>query len=248
MTEVMEVRGWNVCYGKTKVLKDINLSFPDRKISALVGPSGCGKTTLLNSLNRLIEEDSAARTTGEIFFKERNIADIPNQELRRKVGIVFQTPTPFPFSIEKNMLYAVNFHHSFNKEEKKFLIIEKLKLAGLYDEVRDRLQLSANKLSGGQQQRLCIARSLTLEPEVLLLDEPCSSLDPRSTARIEETLKRLVKEVTIIIVTHNLAQARRIADYAAFLCDGRLVEKGEATRFFANPREEETRQYLAGYI
>ncbi len=245
---IIEVKEWSVGYGDTEVLKDISLSVPARRISALIGPSGCGKTTLLKSMNRLLEEDIGAYSEGEIVFNGRNIADIPCHTLRRRIGIVFQTPLPFPFSVEKNMLYALNFHYSLGKEERRALIVEKLKAAGLYDEVKYRMRLAAKKLSGGQQQRLCIARSLTLDPEVILLDEPCSSLDPRSTARVEETLRRLSEDITVIIVTHNLAQARRIADYAFFLCDGRLVEAGEAARLFENPQQEETRRYLAGHI
>ncbi|MFH7319369.1 phosphate ABC transporter ATP-binding protein [Desulfurivibrio sp. D14AmB] len=248
MKSVMELRDWRVFYGDTAVLKGINLCFPARQITALIGPSGCGKTTLLKSLNRLLEEEISARTAGEILFNRQPISAIPHETLRRKVGIVFQTPTPFPFSIEKNMVYALNFHHRLGREEKRALVAEKLELAGLYDEVKDRLKLAAGKLSGGQQQRLCIARSLTLDPEVLLLDEPCSSLDPGSTARIEETLRRLAQEMTIIIVTHNLAQARRIAHHVAFISEGRLVEQAPAEQFFARPRQEQTRRYLAGQL
>ena len=248
MNSVMELRGWHVFYGETPVLKGINLRFPARQITALIGPSGCGKTTLLKSLNRLLEEEPLARAEGEILFNRQPINAIPPETLRRKVGIVFQTPTPFPFSIEKNMVYALNFHRRLGREEKRALVAEKLELAGLYDEVKDRLKLAASKLSGGQQQRLCIARSLTLDPEVLLLDEPCSALDPRSTARIEETLQRLAREMTIIIVTHNLAQARRIAHHVAFISEGRLVEEAPAEQFFVQPQHELTRSYLTGQI
>ncbi|ADH87314.1 phosphate ABC transporter ATP-binding protein [Desulfurivibrio alkaliphilus] len=248
MENIIQVNNWHVSCGDTPVLSDINLDFPANRITALIGPSGCGKTTLLKSINRLLEEESQAQTRGRIRLQGQDIAAIPKETLRRRVGIVFQTPTPFPFSIEKNMLYALNYHQQLSREEKKARMLETLRLAGLYDEVKDRLRLSAAKLSGGQQQRLCIARSLTLEPEVLLLDEPCSSLDPRSTARIEETLQLLAQQMAVIIVTHNLAQARRIAHHVAFLNEGLLLEEREATHFFAQPRHEAARQYLAGQL
>jgi len=248
MNAVMEMKDWKVNYGEATVLNDVNIAFPENRITALIGPSGCGKTTLLKSLNRLLEEEVSAQTQGEVTFKGRSIKDIHCETLRQKVGIVFQTPTPFPFSVEKNMVYALNYHYSMDRQAKNELISEKLKLAGLYDEVKDRMGFSAANLSGGQQQRLCIARSLTLNPDVLLLDEPCSSLDPKATAKIEETLQRLAQEVTIIIVTHNMAQARRIANHVAFFIDGELVEYQPKDDFFNRPHKEETRQYLEGLM
>ena len=248
MNAVMEVKDWKVKYGEVTVLNDVNIAFPENKITALIGPSGCGKTTLLKSLNRLLDEEVSAQTQGEITFKDRSIKDFHCETLRQKIGIVFQTPTPFPFSIEKNMAYALDYHFAMDRQNKKNLISEKLKLAGLYDEVKDRMDLSATNLSGGQQQRLCIARSLTLNPDVILLDEPCSSLDPKATAKIEETLLRLAQEITIIIVTHNMAQAKRIANHVAFFIDGELVEYQPTNDFFNHPQKEETRQYLEGLI
>lgn len=248
MQHIIQIKDWQVAYGNTPVLSEINLNLPAKRITALIGPSGCGKTTLLKSINRLLEEEPQAQTAGRIQLQGQDIAAIPKETLRRRVGIVFQTPTPFPFSIEKNLLYALNYHQQLSRAKKKARVLETLRLVGLYEEVKDRLQLAAGKLSGGQQQRLCIARSLTLEPEVLLLDEPCSSLDPRSTARIEETLKRLAQQMAVVIVTHNLAQARRIAHQVAFINEGRLVEEQEAGQFFARPRHEATREYLAGHL
>lgn len=248
MTLAMEVKEWKVSYGEISVLQNINLVFPEKKITALIGPSGCGKTTLLKSLNRLIEEEASAKTRGEITLKGTSISEVSCEILRRKVGIVFQTPTPFPFSIEKNMTYALDYHNKIGIGDKKKLIIEKLKLVGLYDEVKDRMGFSAMNLSGGQQQRLCIARSLMLNPDVLLLDEPCSSLDPKSTTKIEGTLKRLSDDITIIIVTHNMSQAKRIADNIAFIYEGKLIEYKKTEDLFLNPQDEITKQYLSGMI
>lgn len=248
MNAVMELKNVHVAYGETPVLHDISLSFPKNRITALLGPSGCGKTTLLKSLNRLLEEEAGASVTGEILFLDKNIKDIPSETLRKKIGIVFQVPTPFPFTIYKNMAYALKYHNNAGKKELEKIITEKLQLTGLYEEVKDRMHLQASKLSGGQQQRLCIARSLTLNPDVILLDEPCSSLDPKATARIEEALVRLAEHVSIIIVTHNLGQARRIAHYSAFLWDGKLVEYKPTEQLFNRPEKEQTKNYLEGYL
>lgn len=248
MNEVMKLKNVHVSYGHTPVLHDISLAFPQKRITALLGPSGCGKTTLLKSLNRLLEEETEASVAGEILFQGKNIEDIPSDTLRKKVGIVFQVPTPFPFTIYKNMSYALKYHNNAGKKELKEIITEKLKLTGLYEEVKDRMHLPASKLSGGQQQRLCIARSLTLNPDLILLDEPCSSLDPKATARIEEALVRLAEHVSIIIVTHNLGQARRIAHHSAFLWEGELVEYKPTEELFNRPENEQTKSYLEGYL
>ena len=244
----LAIENWNVSYGKTKVLQNINLQIPEKKITALIGPSGCGKTTLLKSINRLTEEEKTAITSGDILLKGESLGKMPLETLRRRIGLVFQTPTPFPFSILKNMQYAIRYHEKQSQKDEMHIIEEKLKMAGLYDEVKDRMNLSAVRLSGGQQQRLCIARSLTLNPDILLLDEPCSSLDPKSTATIEETLRNLANEVSIVIVTHNMAQAKRIADYTAFVNDGKLVEMQETEALFKNPQQEESRRYLEGLM
>ncbi|SFH83185.1 phosphate ABC transporter ATP-binding protein, PhoT family [Tindallia magadiensis] len=248
MTQAIAIKNWHVHYGKTEVLQDISLEIPEKKITALIGSSGCGKTTLLKSINRLTEEEPTAATQGEILLKGTSIQSLPLEILRRRIGLVFQTPTPFPFSIKKNMEYGIRYHEKLTAKEESLLIEETLKMAGLYEEVKDRMNLSAVRLSGGQQQRLCIARSLTLNPDVLLLDEPCSSLDPKSTAVIEDTLKKLSKKVSIVIVTHNMAQAKRIADYTAFISNGVLVEVQETEALFREPKQEETRCYLEGLI
>lgn len=248
MSNVIELKNVSVYYGDTQVLHNISLEFAQKRITAILGPSGCGKTTLLKALNRLLEEETEATVKGEILFQGKNIKNISSEYLRKKIGIVFQVPTPFPFSVYKNMAYALKYHNNYNKEKLEEVIIEKLKLTGLYEEVRDRMNMPASKLSGGQQQRLCIARSLTLNPDLILLDEPCSSLDPKSMARIEETLIRLSEHVSIIIVTHNLGQARRIAHNSAFLWDGELVEYRSTDELFTQPEKEKTKNYMQGYL
>ena len=238
--------GLSVSYGKKTVLDDVSLEAPVRSITAVLGPSGCGKTTFLNCLNALINEQPGARVSGEVILAGTPIKNIPLEELRRRVGMVTQTPTPFPFSIYKNIAYAPKYYHTVRRADMDELVREKLQMVGLYEEVSSRLNQSALSLSGGQQQRLCIARALTVDPEVLLLDEPCSALDVKATAKIEETLLRLKQDLSIVIVTHNIAQARRIADYAAFFNDGRLIEAAPAQQLFEEPAEEETRSFLAG--
>ena len=194
----------------------------------------------------MINEEKGAKTFGDIFFEGKNIKNFEVELLRKNIGLVFQTPTPFPFSIYKNMTYAPIYYGIKNKNQLDNLVKEKLKLAGLYDEIKDEINKSALSLSGGQQQRLCIARELTVEPEVLLLDEPCSALDIQNTIKIEEMLKKLSKNYTIIIVTHNLAQAKRIADKTAFFFDGELVEYEDTEKIFSNPRDEKTKKYING--
>ena len=235
-----------VAIGDQEILKKVTLVIPQRKILAIIGPSGCGKTTLLKTLNKLIEEEKQARVSGEIFFKGENINKIPLAKLRTEIGLVFQQPTPFPMSIYKNLAYALKYHGTKGQQNFDEIIEAKLKLCGLYEEVKDHLNMSALKLSGGQQQRLSIARSLCVEPEVLLMDEPCSSLDLHNTKIIEDLLVRLSQQYTIVIVTHNLQQARRIADYTAFFLGGKLIEMNTTEGFFTNPQVEETKQYLQG--
>ena len=235
-----------VAYGKKTVLDRVSFSAPGNSITAVLGPSGCGKTTFLNCLNALIREQLGAHVSGDILLSGQSIAGMAPEELRRRVGMVTQTPTPFPFSIYKNVSYAAKYYHTARKSEMDALVREKLQMVGLYEEVSDRLSQSALSLSGGQQQRLCIARALTVDPEVLLLDEPCSALDVKATAKVEETLVNLKRGLTIIIVTHNIAQAKRIADHAAFFNDGSLVEAAPARQLFEDPREEATRDFLAG--
>ena len=243
---VMQTKDLTVSYGKKTVLDKVSFCAPAYSITAVLGPSGCGKTTLLNCLNALIREQRGARVTGEVLLWGEPTKDVPLEELRRRVGMVTQTPTPFPFSIFKNVAYAPKYYRTARRNELDALVREKLEMVGLYEEVSDRLNQSALSLSGGQQQRLCIARALTVEPEVLLLDEPCSALDVKATAKVETTLAALKERYSIIIVTHNIAQARRIADHAVFLNGGQLVESAPAKKFFENPTEEATRSFLAG--
>ena len=246
MDKILEVKNFSVSYDDKKILKNINMYIDRNKITAIIGPSGCGKSTFLKSLNMMITEEKGAKTFGDIFFEGKNIKDFEVENLRKNIGLVFQTPTPFPFSIYKNMTYAPIYYGIKNKNQLDNLVKEKLKLAGLYDEIKDEINKSALSLSGGQQQRLCIARELTVEPEVLLLDEPCSALDIQNTIKIEEMLKNLSKNYTIIIVTHNLAQAKRIADKTAFFFDGELVEYEDTEKIFSNPRYEKTKKYING--
>ena len=246
MDKILEVKNFSVSYDDKKILKNINMYIDRNKITAIIGPSGCGKSTFLKSLNMMITEEKGAKIFGDIFFEGKNIKDFEVENLRKNIGLVFQTPTPFPFSIYKNMTYAPIYYGVKDKNQLDNLVKEKLKLAGLYDEIKDEINKSALSLSGGQQQRLCIARELTVEPEVLLLDEPCSALDIQNTIKIEEMLKNLSKNYTIIIVTHNLAQAKRIADKTAFFFDGELVEYEDTEKIFSNPRDEKTRKYING--
>lgn len=246
MDKILEVKNFSVSYDDKKILKNINMYIDRNKITAIIGPSGCGKSTFLKSLNMMITEEKGAKTFGDIFFEGKNIKDFEIELLRKNIGLVFQTPTPFPFSIYKNMTYAPIYYGIKDKNQLDNLVKEKLKLAGLYDEIKDEINKSALSLSGGQQQRLCIARELTVEPEVLLLDEPCSALDIQNTIKIEEMLKNLSKNYTIIIVTHNLAQAKRIADKTAFFFDGELVEYEDTEKIFSNPRDEKTKKYING--
>ncbi len=236
----------SVFYDKQIVLKNISMEFQKHKITSIIGPSGCGKSTLLKAINNMILEDSNAQVTGSIFLEGKNIGTMETEELRRRVGLVFQQPTPFPFSIYKNMTYAPIFYGIKDKKKLEALVQEKLILAGLYHEVKHDLQKQATKLSGGQQQRLCIARALTVNPDVLMLDEPCSALDVQSTAKIEEMLLALSQHYTIIIVTHNLSQAKRIAHHTAFLFEGEVVEFGATEKIFSHPMHQKTKEYVAG--
>ena len=243
---ILEIKDFSVNYGKSRVLKNINLEIEKNRITAIIGPSGCGKSTFLKSLNLMITEEKSSEILGEIYFNGKNIKDFQIENLRKKIGLVFQTPTPFPFSIYKNMIYAPVYYGIKDKKELDKIMKEKLVLAGLYDEIKDEMNKSALSLSGGQQQRLCIARELTVEPEILLLDEPCSALDIQNTMKIEEMLKNLSSKYTIVIVTHNLAQAKRIADKTAFFFDGELVEYGDTEDIFTNPKDEKTKNYING--
>ncbi|HFL3828570.1 TPA: phosphate ABC transporter ATP-binding protein PstB [Clostridioides difficile] len=243
--DILKINNLSVSYGDKKILENLSMNIKKNKITAIIGPSGCGKSTLLTTLNLMIEENGGS-FTGEILFKDKNILSYEKDIIRRTIGMVFQKPTPFPFSIYKNLIYAPKYYGIKDRNQLNNIVENTLKKAGLYDEINDDLNMLATKLSGGQQQRLCIARALTVEPEVLLLDEPCSALDIKNTANIEEMLLKFSEDYTIIIVTHNLSQAKRISDYTAFILDGELVEYGETEKIFANPKDNRTREYIEG--
>ena len=243
---LITLHNFGVAYEKKTVLEDVNAAIRPNRITAIIGPSGCGKSTLLKAMNRLLELQSDVTIRGSIHLNGQDIHTIPADELRRRVGMVFQTPSPFPMSIYKNMTYAPAYYGVTGKQHLDKIVQENLKVTGLWDEVKDELNKSALKLSGGQQQRLCIARALTANPEILLLDEPCSALDVKSTQTIEELLLKLKKKYTIVIVTHNLFQARRIADDCIFMLNGQLWEQNTTKELFANPQKQETKDYLLG--
>ncbi len=244
----VSIRELNFYYGATHALKNINIDFADRKTTAMIGPSGCGKSTLLRVLNRMYDLYPGQRAEGEVLIGGQNII-APGQDLnqlRRRVGMVFQKPTPFPKSIYDNVVFGVRLHEKLSKSEMDERVEWALTRAALWGEVKDRLSTSAIGLSGGQQQRLCIARSIAVRPEVLLLDEPTSALDPISTLKIEELIDELKLDFTIIIVTHNMQQAGRCADSVAFFYLGELVEVGPSSQIFTAPRERRTQEYITG--
>ncbi|WP_409070184.1 phosphate ABC transporter ATP-binding protein [Clostridium sp. FAM 1755] len=243
---VLNTNNLNVYLDKNYILRNLNLSIEKNKVTAIIGPSGCGKSTLLKTLNGIIKEEANFKIEGKIYFNDENTESIPLEILRRKIGCVFQNPAPFPFSIYKNFNYVLKYYGIRDKSQVKKIIEEKLKLVGLYHEVQDNLNMSALKLSGGQQQRMCIARALIPEPEILLMDEPCSALDIKNTAIIEKLLLELKKKYTILIVTHNLAQAKRISDNTIFMLNGEVIESGETDKVFNNPTNEETKDYISG--
>jgi phosphate transport system ATP-binding protein len=247
-TERMRTDALTIAYGGKAAVSSVDLPVRQGEVLALIGPSGCGKTTLLRSLNRLVELTPTATRAGSITLDGQDVDAIEVTELRRRVSMVFQQPNPFPMSIFDNVAYALREQGSRrpSREELRPAVVDALQRAGLYDEVHDNLMHPALRLSGGQQQRLCIARALAAHPEVLLLDEPCSALDPRSTAIIEELIMRLREEVAVVIVTHNLQQALRVADHVGFMYLGELVEYGPAEQVFEAPREQRTRDYVSG--
>ena len=247
MNEAMiTLHDFGVAYENKPVLENVNTAIRKNRITAIIGPSGCGKSTMLKAMNRMLELQSDAKIRGSIHLNGEDIQTIPADELRRRVGMVFQTPTPFPMSIYKNMTYALLYYGVHGKQKLEQIVQEKLEVTGLWEEVKDELNKNALKLSGGQQQRLCIARALTADPEILLLDEPCSALDVKSTQIIEELLLKLKEQYTIVIVTHNLFQARRIADDCIFMLNGQLWEQNTTEELFNNPQKQETKDYLQG--
>ena len=236
----------NFYYGSFQALHDINLDFAKNKITALIGPSGCGKSTFIRTLNRMHETVRGARLEGTIMMDNENILQHEVNAFRRRVGMVFQKSNPFPKSIFDNVAYGLHVNGMGRRSEMGDLVERSLRRAALWDEVKDKLHQSAYGLSGGQQQRLCIARALAVCPEVLLLDEPCSALDPIATAKIEELLFQLKSQCTIVIVTHNMQQAARVADYTAFFLMGKLIEFNETKIIYTTPRNKETEDYITG--
>ena len=245
---VFDVKKLNLWYGENHALKDIELKIMKNEITAIIGPSGCGKSTFVKTLNRMTDNVSIARTEGEVFYHGKNIfdEDLRVEELRTKVGMVFQKPNPFPKSIFENVVYGPRIHGIKDKKILMEIAERSLKHAALWDEVKDRLGDNAYGLSGGQQQRLCIARCLAVEPEVILMDEPTSSLDPIATSKIEDLIEDLKKDYTIVIVTHSMQQAARISDKTAFFLMGDLIEMDNTDVIFTNPRDQKTEDYITG--
>ncbi|MEO0010287.1 MAG: phosphate ABC transporter ATP-binding protein PstB [candidate division WOR-3 bacterium] len=244
----IEIQQLNLWFGTNHVLRDISLSIPARSVTAIMGPSGCGKSTLLRCINRMNDLISDTRITGRILIDGRNIFSPETDviELRKRVGMVFQKPNPFPKSIFENIAFGIRIHRLAHGRELKERVERALRQANLWEEVKDRLHDNAFSLSGGQQQRLCLARCLAVEPEIILLDEPASALDPHSTARLEELIIQLKNEYTIVIVTHNMQQAARVSDYCAFVMLGELVEFNRTERVFTNPNDRRTEDFLGG--
>jgi len=246
----ISVRDLNVYYGSNHVLKNVNLDIPDKKITAIIGPSGCGKTTLLKCFNRLIDVVDHVKVTGQVLVDGENIFD-PNIEItriRKKMGLLSQKPYPLPMSIYDNIAFGPRLHGSVKKKDMDILVEHYLKTASLWDEVKDRLKMPASRLSIGQQQRLCLARGLAVEPEIILGDEPTSALDPQSSQHIEKKFLELKDKYTIVVVTHILRQARRIADYIVFIHMGEIIEHGPASEVLENPKEQKTKEYVSGVI
>ena len=245
MSLKIESKNLNLWYGENHALKDISIGIKEYQITALIGPSGCGKSTFIRCLNRMNDLVDIVRIEGEVLYNGVNIYDRETDvvELRKNVGMVFQKPNPFPMSIYDNIAYGPRIHGVRNVDK---IVEESLKDAALWDEVSDRLDKPAMGLSGGQQQRLCIARTLAMKPDVILFDEPCSALDPVSTAKIEELMDELRGSYTQVIVTHNMQQAARVSDYTAYFLLGELIECGETKDIFENPREKSTEDYITG--
>ncbi|MFZ1252606.1 MAG: phosphate ABC transporter ATP-binding protein PstB [Trichococcus flocculiformis] len=245
---IYSVKDFNLWYGDTHALKNIQLDIPTKEVTAIIGPSGCGKSTFIKTLNRMVELVPSVKMTGSINYNGQNIFDprYKVEQLRTDVGMVFQKPNPFPKSIYENIAYGPKIHGIKDKTILDEIVEKSLKGAALWDEVKDRLKQNAFGLSGGQQQRLCIARSLAVEPEVLLMDEPTSALDPISTSKVEELIQTLKKDYSIIIVTHNMQQAARISDQTAFFLNGEVVEYDKTEIIYSNPNDKRTDDYISG--
>ena len=245
---IYSVKDFNLWYGDTHALKNIQLDIPTKEVTAIIGPSGCGKSTFIKTLNRMVELVPSVKMTGSINYNGQNIFDprYKVEQLRTDVGMVFQKPNPFPKSIYENIAYGPKIHGIKDKTILDEIVEKSLKGAALWDEVKDRRKQKAFGLSGGQQQRLCIARSLAVEPEVLLMDEPTSALDPISTSKVEELIQTLKKDYSIIIVTHNMQQAARISDQTAFFLNGEVVEYDKTEIIYSNPNDKRTDDYISG--
>ena len=248
MKNILEVKDMNLWYSNFQALKNINMEIPENQITAFIGPSGCGKSTFLKSLNRMNDLVDGVKITGSITYDNQNILDanIDVNQLRREIGMVFQKPNPFPMSIYDNIAYGPRTHGIKNKLQLDEIVEESLKLAAIWDEVKDRLKKSALGLSGGQQQRLCIARALAVKPKILLMDEPTSALDPISTSKIEDLISELKTKLTIVIVTHNMQQAVRVSDKTAFFLLGELIEYADTEKMFSFPEDKRTEDYITG--
>ncbi len=248
MKNILEVKDMNLWYSNFHALKNINMEIPENQITAFIGPSGCGKSTFLKSLNRMNDLVDGVKITGSITYENQNILDenIDVNQLRREIGMVFQKPNPFPMSIYDNIAYGPRTHGIKNKLQLDEIVEESLKLAAIWDEVKDRLKKSALGLSGGQQQRLCIARALAVKPKILLMDEPTSALDPISTSKIEDLISELKTKLTIVIVTHNMQQAVRVSDKTAFFLLGELIEYADTEKMFSFPEDKRTEDYITG--
>ena len=250
----IDVKNLNVYYGSFLAVKDVTLGIERQKITAMIGPSGCGKSTVLRSFNRMNDLVAISRTEGEVLFHGKNIydPDVDPVEVRKRIGMVFQKPNPFPKSIYENIAWGARINgFKGRKSDMDILVEQALRRAALWDEVKDKLDQSGLSLSGGQQQRLCIARTIAIVPDIILMDEPCSALDPISTLKIEDLMRELVQDYTIIIVTHNMQQAARVSDYTAFFTlsenrAGFLMEYGDTTQLFTNPKERITEDYITG--
>jgi len=244
---ILETKSLTVRYGTEAAVRDVSLRIPERRITAIIGPSGCGKSTLIRTFNRMNDFIAGVQIEGDVLYRGESIfsPDVDPVEVRRRIGMVFQKPNPFPKSVFDNVAWGPSIHGA-SRKALATIVETSLRKAALWDEVKDKLHQSGLALSGGQQQRLCIARAIAMEPEAVLMDEPCSALDPTATARIEELLLELKERYTIVIVTHNMQQAARVSDFTAFLCEGELVEYGPTTELFTRPTQKRTEDYITG--
>ena len=245
---IISVKDLNLYYGSNHALKNVNMDIYEKKVTAFIGPSGCGKSTFLKTLNRMNDLVENVKITGKVTYEDKDIygANVDTSTLREKIGMVFQQPNPFPMSIYDNIAYGPRVHGIKDKHTLDKIVEESLRGAAIFDEVKDRLKKSALGLSGGQQQRICIARALAVKPSVLLMDEPTSALDPISTLKIEELMEELKKQYSIVVVTHNMQQASRVADYTAFFLVGEMVEYGKTADIFSYPQDKRTEDYITG--